>query len=235
MGRSVGFQNLCQGLGPVLLLPLVCGGTSPFWASVSPSVKWNEHFRLGTTAYWEESQSKSQDPCVQSPSDFEDNTYRLLAHWSSVVYFSFCKLHSQFGAVSEESCFSSEFLARGSCPVLQLRPLPSLTRHLAFSPGSAGLACSCLGVSADSCRLRGMDACSFGCSLWPWPGAHGLPACFGNGPGAALPGPAGSRLGQGCGEWQVLTPGCTLAGHGASHPPGLASSALWLRCSLAPL
>lgn len=80
------------------------------------------------------------DPCVQPPSDFEDNTYSWLAHWSSVVCFSFCKLHSQFGAVSEESCFSSDFLARGSCPVLQLRPLPSLTTHLAFPPGSAGLA-----------------------------------------------------------------------------------------------
>lgn len=62
-----------------------------------------------------------------------------------------------------------------------------------------------------------MDACTLGCGLRPWPGAHGLPACFVNGPGAALPGPAGSRPGQGCGEWQVLTPGCTLAGRGASH------------------
>lgn len=136
----MGFRNLCQCLGPVLLLSLACGGTSPFGASISPSVKWNERFRLGTTACWEESQSKSRDPCVQPPSDFEDNTYSWLAHWSSVVCFSFCKLHSQFGAVSEESCFSSDFLARGSCPVLQLRPLPSLTTHLAFPPGSAGLA-----------------------------------------------------------------------------------------------
>lgn len=154
----VGFENLCQCLGPILLLPLTCCGTAPFWVSVSPSVKWDQHFRLGTTAYWKESQGKSQDPRVQPPSDFEDNTCSLLVHWSSVAVFSVSCIDC-WGQLVRNVVLVVISWPVAAAPGCSWDLLPYLMGHLA---GSAGLAHGRLSVRADSFRIRGVDGCPLG-------------------------------------------------------------------------
>lgn len=99
---SIGRYSVGSGVqeplpGPVLLLPLARCGTSLSWASVSPSVKWNEHSGWAPRLIGKNLKPRVKSTVCSLHLILQIIACSLLAPWSSVAVLSFRNYVGRFG------------------------------------------------------------------------------------------------------------------------------------------